>query len=261
MRLYKLLHILGIYKIYEKWLYRQIKNNDMPQHIGIILDGNRRWAIKHGYMRWYGHRVGAGKLKKVIEWAKDFGIKYITVFVFSTENFNRNHDELKWFSNLLREELDNALEDDGLMKHSIKVRFIGDVSRFSDEIQTKIRTLEEKTENNSSMIVNIALAYGGKWDIVNAAKKIAIDIKKGNLEIGNINYDTFQSYLSTSHMPYQDVDLILRTGGEMRLSNFLLWQAAYSELVFLDVYWPEFRKIDFMRAIRTFQQRGRRFGQ
>jgi tritrans,polycis-undecaprenyl-diphosphate synthase [geranylgeranyl-diphosphate specific] len=232
----------------------------MPKHIGVILDGNRRWAIEHGYMKWYGHKIGARKLRNLIKWAKEFNIKYLTVFAFSTENFKRGEEEMKWFSNLLREELESALEDDDLSRHSIKIKFIGDISKFPTEIQEKAKLLEERTKNNSSLEVNIALGYGGKWDIINATRKIVKDVLKGRLSINDITYDTFQNYLATSHMTHQDVDLILRTGGEMRLSNFLLWQAAYSELVFLDVYWPEFRKIDFMRAIRTYQQRNRRFG-
>lgn len=260
MKLYRLLHLLGIYKVYEKWLFHQIKNNNMPNHIGIILDGNRRWAREHGYAKWYGHKVGAGKLRNVIKWAREFGIKYLTVFALSTENFNRDPEEVKWFMNLLREELEKALDDDDIMRHSIRFKFIGDLNRFPEEIREKIHMLEEKTKENGSIVVNVALAYGGKWDIINATRKIAEAVKKGELDVDDITYDTYQRYLATSHLPNQDVDLILRTGGEMRLSNFLLWQAAYSELVFLDVFWPEFRKIDFMRALRIYQQRHRRFG-
>ena len=260
VKLYNLLQYLGIYKIYEKWLLHQIDNAQKPSHIGIILDGNRRWAVKKGFEKWYGHKVGAGKLKDVIKWARDLNIKYLTVFAFSTENFNRDKKELQRFMNLLQEELEEALEDNSIMSHSIKFKFIGDLNKFPEEIKKKIRILENKTQDNNALIVNIALAYGGKWDIINATKRIAEIIKSGKLDINDINYDTYQKYLATSHLPNQDVDLILRTGGEMRLSNFLLWQAAYSELVFLDVYWPEFRKIDFMRAIRIYQQRNRRFG-
>lgn len=260
MKLYNILHYLGVYKVYEKWLLNQIDRGKMPMHIGIILDGNRRWAIRNGFEKWYGHKVGAGKLKDVIKWAREINIKYLTVFVFSTENFNRDEEEIQWIMHLLREELEKALQDNSIMDHSIKFKFIGDLNKFPGEIREKIEMLESKTKDNSSLIVNIALGYGGKWDIINATKKIAKCVESGEININDIDYRTYQKYLATSYLPRQDVDLILRTGGEMRLSNFLLWQAAYSELVFLDVYWPEFRKIDFMRAIRTYQQRSRRFG-
>lgn len=256
----KILAILGIYKIYEKWLGNQIKDGVKPNHIGIILDGNRRWAIRHGYKKWYGHRVGAKKLREVIGWINELGIKCVTVFVFSTENFNRPEEEVDKLMEILKDELNKALNDEKLLNNGVKIKFIGDLSRFPDDIQKLAKDLEEKTRNNSSLIVNVALGYGGKWDIVNATKKIIHQVIRGALSIDKITPEVFQKYLSTSHLPSQDVDLILRTGGEMRLSNFLLWQAAYSELVFLDIYWPEFRKIDLMRAIRIYQKRVRRFG-
>jgi len=261
-RLYDILRIFGVYKLYEKWLYHQINSNkkELPRHVGVILDGNRRWATLHGLEKWVGHEKGAKKLRDLIKWSLEFNIKHLTVFVFSTENFKRPKEEVNKLMDILRHELIKAVNDEDIIKNGIKVKFIGDISKFPNDIIKLIYELEEKTKNNSKLVVNIALGYGGKWDIVNATRKIARDILHGKLMIDDINYETYQRYLSTSHLPYQDVDLILRTGGEMRLSNFLLWQAAYSELVFLDVYWPEFRKIDYMRAIRTYQQRNRRFG-
>lgn len=261
-RLYDVLRLFGIYKIYEKWLYHQIKSRkrDIPKHVGVILDGNRRWAIIRGLDKWRGHEIGAKKLRDLIRWSLELNIKHLTVFVFSTENFKRPKEEVNRLMDILRHELIKAIYDKDIIKNGIKVKFIGDLTRFPKEIVDLVQELEEKTKENNKIVVNIALGYGGKWDIINATKRIANDIMKGELSVQDIDYSTYQKYLSTSHLSYQDVDLILRTGGEMRLSNFLLWQAAYSELIFLDIYWPEFRKIDYMRAIRTYQQRSRRFG-
>jgi len=261
-RLYDILRFIGVYKVYEKWLSHQIRSqkDEVPKHVGVILDGNRRWAVLHGLDKWRGHEIGAKKFRDLIKWSLEFNIKHLTVFVFSTENFNRPKEEVSKLMEILRHELLDAINDDEIMRNGINVKFIGDLSKFPEDIVNLAKKLEEKTKHNNKMIVNIALGYGGKWDIINATKKIAQDILNGRLSIEDINYSTYQKYLSTSHLPYPDVDLILRTGGEMRLSNFLLWQAAYSELVFLDIYWPEFRKIDYMRAIRTYQQRNRRFG-
>ena len=261
-RLYDVLRVIGIYKLYEKWLAHQIntRRKEVPRHVGVILDGNRRWATLRGLDKWKGHEIGAKKLRDLIKWSLEFNVKHLTVFVFSTENFNRPKQEVLKLMDILRHELIHAINDDSIIKNGIRVKFIGDLTRFPDDIIKLVKDLEEKTKDNNRIIVNIALGYGGKWDIVNATRKIARDVVNGKLNVEDIDYATYQKYLSTSHLPYQDVDLILRTGGEMRLSNFLLWQAAYSELVFLDIYWPEFRKIDYMRAIRTYQQRHRRFG-
>lgn len=262
LRLYDILRWFGVYKIYEKWLYHQINTHkkEIPKHVGVILDGNRRWAVIRGLDRWKGHEIGAKKLRDLIKWSFELNIKHLTVFVFSTENFKRPKEEVSKLIDILRHELIRAINDEDIIKNGIKVKFIGDLTRFPKDIVELAQELEERTKDNNKIVVNIALGYGGKWDIINATRKIAKDLINGKLSIDDIDYSTYQKYLSTSHLSYQDVDLILRTGGEMRLSNFLLWQAAYSELVFLDIYWPEFRKIDYMRAIRTYQQRSRRFG-
>lgn len=255
-----ILNLTGIYRLYEKWLYMQIKHKEMPQHVAIILDGNRRWARKRNLPVYAGHIRGADKLKELIRWCVELNIKYLTVFVFSTENFYRREDEVNELIKLLREKLDECLNDEEVMRHSVCIKFIGDVQRLPEDIREKIHLLESKTRNNSRLVVNVALAYGGKWDILTATKTIATLVKEGKLNVEDISYETFQKFLTTSHLPKPDVDLLLRTGGEYRISNFLLWQCAYAELIFMDIMWPDFRKIDFMRAIRLYQKRDRRFG-
>lgn len=261
MLLYKLLKIFGIYRLYERWLYNQIKNNEKPKHLGVILDGNRRWARKKGYVTWFGHRVGADKVKDLLRWCYELGIKTITLYTFSTENFKRNEKEKEEIMRLLEEKLDEVFNDKEIDERKIKIKFIGDLNRLPERLVQKMVKLEEKTKNYDKMIVNIAVAYGGKHEILTATKKIAEKVYRGEMCLDDITYDTFQKFLYTSHLDHQDIDLILRTGGEMRLSNFMLWQSAYSELIFLDVYWPDFRKIDLMRAIRIYQKRQRRFGE
>ncbi|RLG62301.1 di-trans,poly-cis-decaprenylcistransferase [Candidatus Geothermarchaeota archaeon] len=261
IRLIDILRILGVYKIYEKVLYKQIKNGVAPNHIGLILDGNRRWASRNKISKEEAYRIGAEKVKQVIKWSRELGIKSVTFFIFSTENIYRPPDEVETIFTLFKEYLEEALTDDELIKNGIKIKFIGDHNNAPNDLRDLMNKLEERTKECNSMIVNIAFLYGGKWDIVNATKRIIKDVLDNKLGIESITIETFQKYLSTSHLnDNQDVDLILRTGGEYRLSNFLLWQAAYSELIFLDIYWPEFRKIDLMRAIRTYQKRHRRFG-
>ncbi|MEM0057058.1 MAG: polyprenyl diphosphate synthase [Candidatus Geothermarchaeota archaeon] len=254
------LNFFSIYRLYEKWLYMQIRHKEIPQHVAIILDGNRRWARKRNLPVHIGHIKGAEKLKELIKWCVELGVRYLTVFVFSTENFNREEDEINEFIKLMRKKLDECLNDENLMRYSIRIKFIGDVQRLPEDIREKIHLLEDKTKSNTRLVVNVALAYGGKWDILTATKIIATLVKEGKLNVEDISYETFQKFLATSHLPKPDVDLLLRTGGEYRISNFLLWQCAYAELVFMDIMWPDFRKIDFMRAIRLYQKRNRRFG-
>jgi len=256
-----LLRFLGIYRIYEKWLYNQIKGREKPRHLGVILDGNRRWAKKRGYAVWLGHKIGAEKVKDLLKWCYELGIKTVTLYTFSTENFKRSSEEKERLMRLFEEKITEAFSDTEIMEKKIRIKFIGDWSLLPKNLVEKMKKLEDKTRNNDKMIVNVAIAYGGKHEILSATRRIAEKVQKGELSPTDINYEVFQQFLYTSHLDHQDVDLILRTGGEMRLSNFLLWQAAYSELIFLDVYWPDFRKIDLMRAIRIYQKRQRRFGE
>lgn len=257
----KLFKISGIYSIYEKWLKNQVVNGAIPRHIGVILDGNRRWAEKLGMAPWLGHKMGASQVEELIRWCKELGVEVLTLYVFSLDNFKRSRDEIEEISNLLRTEVRKAMEDEDVMKQKIRFKMIGNKEVVSPSLLKEIEELEKKTEKNDSMTVNIAFAYGGKREIVDAARKVAEEALMGKLSPDEIDEKTFPRYLYTSHLDPPDVDMIIRTSGEMRLSGFLLWQSAYSELVFLDVYWPDFRKIDLMRAIRIFQKRTRRYGE
>ena len=255
-----LLRVIGVYKIYEKWLERAIIKGEMPSHIAIIMDGNRRWAIEKGLEPWLGHRAGADKVEEVIDWCLKFGIKIVTFFVLSTENFKRSAEELAELFNLLKERATKYLEGDMLHKHKIRVKVIGRKELLPPDVRAVLERLEEETKKYDGLFVNLAIAYGGRAELTDAAKKLAQDVISGKLRIEEITEEVIGRYLYTADLPAQDPDMIIRTSGEERISNFLLWQSAYSELVFLDVYWPEFRKIDFMRAVRTYQTRVRRFG-
>jgi len=255
-----LLRFLGIYKLYEKWLWSQIKNGAKPEHIAIILDGNRRWAVEHSLNPWVGHRQGAEKVEKLLEWCLDIGVRSITLYAFSTENFQRPKKEVLKIMQILEEKLRKIITDERIHKNKVQVKIIGRRNLLPRPLQELIREAEESTKNYDKHYLNVALAYGGRAEIVDAAKKIAEKVKKGEFDLEEINEQTFERFLYTSHLPKQDPDLIIRTSGEERLSGFLLWQSAYSELCFLDVYWPDFRKIDLLRAVRTYQKRKRRFG-
>ncbi|RLE51128.1 MAG: di-trans,poly-cis-decaprenylcistransferase [Candidatus Methanomethylicota archaeon] len=255
-----LLRILGIYKLYEKWLWRQIKNGEMPSHVGVILDGNRRWARRRGLPPWSGHEIGAKRVEELLRWCIEAGIKTLTIYVFSTENFQRTKEEVEAIMNLAKKYIRKAIESRDIHEHKVRVKAIGRLELLPKDLQEAIRKLERITENYDDHYLNIAIAYGGRSEIVDAVRRIAEKVKKGKLDVNEITEETFEKFLYTSHLPNPHPDLIIRTSGEERLSGFLLWQSAYSELVFLDVYWPDFRKIDFWRAIRIYQKRERRYG-
>ncbi|MEN2974272.1 MAG: polyprenyl diphosphate synthase [Candidatus Caldarchaeales archaeon] len=255
-----ILKIFGIYKIYEKWLYDNIKNGEIPSHIALILDGNRRWALGRGFNPWEGHRFGAEKVDELLNWCLELGVKIVTLYVFSTENFNRSEKELKELFELLDKKSKQYLKDDRIHKNKVKIKVIGRKEMLPESVRNSLRELEEATVNYDKFFVNIAVAYGGRAEIVDAARSIAQKVLEGVLRPEDIDEKLIERHLYTSDLPKNDPDLIIRTSGEERISNFLLWQCAYSELVFLDVYWPEFRKIDLMRAIRIYQKRQRRFG-
>jgi len=255
-----LLKLLGIYKIYEKWLEKTIEKGEIPAHIAIIMDGNRRWAMKRGLEPWLGHRFGAEKLEEVVEWCLKLGIKVVTFFALSTENLRRDRRELEELFKLFKEKIEEQLNGDLLHKNRIRVKVIGKKELLPGDLRDLLERLEEATKSYDNLFVNLAIAYGGRAEITDAARRLAEDVVSGKIRISDINEETISRYLYTADLPIQEPDMIIRTSGEERISNFLLWQSAYSELVFLDVYWPEFRKIDLMRAIRTYQKRQRRFG-
>lgn len=228
----------------------------IPQHVAIILDGNGRWAKKRLMPRKYGHAQGAKTVEKICEEAWRMGIKYLTVYAFSTENWKRPEDEVDAIMKLLRDYLKKCL--DISQKNDMRVRVIGDRTRLSDDIRERIGELEESSKNNQGLNFQVALNYGSRDEITRAVKQIATEVKDGTLDPEEINAETISSHLDTSDIP--DPDLMIRTSGEQRLSNYLLWQLAYAEFYFTDVLWPDFSKKDLEEAVAFYNKRDRRFG-
>lgn len=250
-----------VQKIYENMLWNQIKDGPIPGHIGIILDGNRRWARQKGLEPWKGHEQGAKKIEDFLNWCSDIeAIRSVTLYAFSTENFKRSEKEVMEIFRLLREYLESLMTDERVHKNEIRIKMLGRVQLLPQELQELIEKLESLTAHYKKRFFNFAIAYGGRTEIVDAVRKLAEDVKSGKLDLEDVNENIIEQYLYTAHLPKCSPDLIIRTSGEIRLSNFLTWQGAYSELCFLDVYWPAFRKLDFLRALRTYQKRQRRFG-
>lgn len=239
-------------------LIEQIKKNPIPKHVAVIMDGNRRYARELGLNIDKGHRYGKEKIKELLEWCFELEIRNLTLYAFSIENFDRGKNEVLSLMNLCKEELNKALKDSRIHNNEVKINVIGNLESLPENIKKSAKFIMEKTKNYKKYLLNIALAYGGREEIIHAIKNIAIDIKNNKIDIKDITKSKVSSYLYTNGIP--DPDLILRTSGEERISNFLLWQLAYSELYFSDVYWPAFKKRDFLKAIRTFQLRKRRFG-
>jgi len=256
----KVLSVIGAYKMYEKWLWQQVKSGVKPEHIAIILDGNRRWASENELNPWLGHKKGAETVELLLDWCLKLNVKYITLYAFSTENFRRPPEEIDEIMKISEEKFLKLLTDERIHRNKVHVKVLGRISLLPESLQQLISEVEKTTSEYDNQFLNFAFAYGGRAEIVDATKIIAEQVKVGKLELDDINEDTFEKYLYTSHMTKQEPDLIIRTSGEERLSGFLLWQSAYSELIFLDVYWPDFRFIDLLRVIRTFQQRKRRYG-
>jgi len=254
------LSVLGAYKIYERWLWHQVRNGVKLEHIAIVLDGNRRWASERSLDLWFGHERGAEKVEHLLDWCLKLNVKSITLYAFSTENFRRPKDEVEEIMRIAGEKLREILTDERIHKNKVRVKVIGRVNLLPESLQCLVMDVENATQGYDEHFLNVALAYGGRAEIVDAARKIAEKVQEGELNPEKVDEQMFEQYLYTSHMPKQDPDLIIRTSGEERLSGFLLWQSAYSELCFLDVYWPDFRLIDLLRAVRTFQKRKRRFG-
>ncbi len=236
-------------------------SNNVVKHIGIIMDGNRRFSRKLMAKPWKGHEWGARKIEDVLKWCREYNIKELTLYAFSVQNFNRPKEEFNYLMDLFRREFDRLISesddaDKQIRKYRIRVNVIGRLWMFPEDIQERMKLIMEKTKENKKYILNFAMAYGGREEVVDAAKKIALAVKQGKLDIDQINEETFSRNLYFNDEP----DLIIRTGGEKRTSNFLIWQSYYSEWFFVDKMWPEFSKKDFVMAIEDFKKRERRFG-
>ena len=247
--------------LYESILLRQIKDGKVPEHIGIILDGNRRWATEKGLKPWEGHERGASKIEDFLDWCQEVGgIHATTMYVFSTENFSRSETEVSRIMELVIRYLGRMIDDQRVHRNRIRFKAIGRIGMLPETLQEEIRRAEEVTQGHDQFFLTLAIAYGGRTEILDAVKEIARDVHSGDLVPDDIDERAITNRLYTRDLPNAEPDIIIRTSGEIRLSNFLLWQGAYSELCFIDVYWPAFRKIDLFRAIRVYQQRHRRFG-
>lgn len=229
----------------------------VPQHIGIIMDGNQRWARKRSLPIMMGHQAGAKNIRRVIKACSDRGIGYLTLFAFSTENWQRPEGEVTWLLNLMVNLLEKDIKE--LHANNIKLTLIGDRARFSKHIQRLITEAEQLTKDNTRLFMQIAASYGGRWDIARAAKSLAEAVSSGELDPKEVDEHTLAQFTSLAGLP--SLDLCIRTGGEQRLSNFLLWDLAYSELYFTPTYWPDFDDTDLTKALQCFAMRQRRFGQ
>jgi len=247
------------YQTYEKRLLREIQTRPVPRHVAVIMDGNRRYAKEFGLLVAEGHDKGKEKLEEMIEWCLELGIKVLTVYAFSTENVTRETDEVNTLMRMFSQNFRKLADDERVHKHQIRIRVLSQRDILPDDVREAIEYAEQKTKDYDNYSFNIAVGYGGRQELLHAVKRIAEEVRKGVMEVEDINEETFYKFLYTSDLP--DPDLVLRTSGEERISNFLLWQLAYSELYFSDVYWPGFRKVDFLRAVRSYQQRKRRFGE
>lgn len=228
----------------------------MPQHIAIIMDGNRRWAKEKGIDTKLGHKAGAETLEKIAAFGNEIGLKYLTVYAFSTENWKRTKEEIGALMLLLQNYLDKFLNRESL--RNIRIRVMGNINELDKGLKDSINRLVEKSKNNTGLTLNIAFNYGGRNEIVRATKQIATMVKNDEIKIDDINEEMFSNNLYTKGEP--EPDLLIRTGGEVRVSNFLLWQFAYTEFLFVEKYWPDFDKEDLLNAINIFEQRNRKFG-
>ena len=226
----------------------------IPQHIAIIMDGNGRWANERGKERTYGHQAGVEAVRRITAECVRLGVKYLTLYTFSTENWGRPADEIAALMGLVL----NSLEDEIFMKNNVRFRVVGDRSRIPEVVNKKLAETEEHTAKNDAMTMVVALSYSSKLELTTATKQIAQEVKEGKLDVNDITEDTINQRLWTNFMP--DPELLIRTGGEVRISNYLLWQIAYSELYFCNTYWPDFMEEDLYKAIYSYQSRQRRFG-
>lgn len=226
----------------------------IPEHIAVIMDGNGRWATERGKERSYGHQAGVETVRRITSECTRLGVKYLTLYTFSTENWNRPADEVAALMGLVL----TALEDELFMKNDVRFQVIGDIDRLPEVVQDKLQETIDHTANNKAMTMTIALSYSSKWEITRAVKNISTLVAEGKLKTEDITEELISRNMTTNFMP--DPDLLIRTGGELRISNYLLWQIAYSELYFCDTYWPDFAEEDLHKAIASYQNRQRRFG-
>lgn len=226
----------------------------IPRHIAIIMDGNGRWATERNKPRSFGHQAGVETVRRITSECTRLGVKYLTLYTFSTENWNRPSDEIAALMGLVL----TSLEDEIFMKNNVRFQVIGDIGRLPSAVAEKLRETIEHTSKNDAMTMVVALSYSARWELTEATKQIAAKVQKGELKIDDIDENIINGHLCTNFMP--DPDLLIRTGGEFRISNYLLWQVAYSELYFCDTYWPDFNESDLHKAIIDYQSRQRRFG-
>ncbi len=243
--------------ISDEKLQLELKNSgEIPVHIAIIMDGNGRWARKRGLPRVAGHKRGVDTVREITEACAEIGVKFLTLYTFSTENWKRPKDEVSTLMRLLLRSIRDRCDE--LMENNIRLTTIGNVSSLPNEVQKELYDAIERTKNNKRMTLNLALSYSGRWELLEAFKSIAELAKEGKIEINDINEKSISELLTTKNFP--DPDLLIRTSGEFRVSNFLLWQIAYTEFFISDVYWPDFNRKHLYEAIRNFQKRERRFG-
>lgn len=232
----------------------QLDLNRIPQHVAIIMDGNGRWAKQRGRERSFGHQAGAETVHVIAEEAARIGVKFLTLYTFSTENWGRPMDEIAALMSLLFD----SIEEETFMKNNISFRVIGQINKLPQNVQERLFACVEHTSHNTGMCMVLALSYSSHWELTEAVRQIANDVKNGRLDVDDISCETVEKHLTTHFMP--NPDLLIRTGGEIRLSNYLLWQCAYSELYFCDTYWPDFKEEELAKAICDYQKRERRFG-
>ena len=248
-----------LYTIYEKRLLKELDPDRMPRHVAIIMDGNRRYSRIQGNMEVIqGHELGVDILEKVLDWSIDLGIEIVTAYAFSTENFNRPQKEVEGLMNLFVKNFKRIVDHEKIHKNKVRVKVVGRIELLPDDVREAILDAEEATKDYDERLFNLAIGYDGRLEIVDAIKKIYKQVEDGEISIDDIDEELVSKNLYTAGL--EDPSLIIRTSGEERLSGFLLWQSSYSELYFCDSLWPELRKVDYLRAIRDYQARDRRFG-
>ncbi len=248
-----------LYRLYEWYISRNLRPELMPKHVAIIMDGNRRFSKMQGNLDAVeGHKKGISTLERVLDWCVDLGIEIVTAYAFSTENFNRPPQEVEGLMRLFKENFEGIARNKKIHNNEVRVKAVGKLELLPTDVREAIQIAEKSTANYNKRLVNIAIGYDGRMEIVDAIKKIASEVQGGKITTDDINEELVNKNLYTAGL--EDPNLIIRTSGEERLSGFLLWQSSYSELYFCDSLWPELRKVDFLRALRSYQQRERRFG-